>query len=65
MNKGLVTILGVALALASQVNPFVGWGGRYSGGRTPGMPHGKHSRQSRPHAPNDGHWHMRFHRGRV
>ena len=33
--------------------------------RTPNMPHtGRHYR-ARAHAPNDGRWHMKFHRSRV
>ena len=33
--------------------------------RTPNIPHhGRHSR-TRAKAPNDGRWHMKFHRGRV
>lgn len=38
-------------------------GARYSS--TPGIPHSKGRNRIRTHAPNDGHWHMKFHRGRV
>ena len=33
---------------------------RYSS--TPSMPHIGHHGRVRLHAPNDGHWHMKFHR---
>lgn len=33
-------------------------------GGTPGIPHSRPHPRARAHAPNDGHWHMRFHRSR-
>lgn len=36
---------------------------RYS--RTPNIPHTSHRKRVRAHAPNDGRWHMKFHRSRV
>lgn len=31
---------------------------------TPNMPHRHPYHRTKVHAPNDGHWHMRFHRRR-
>jgi len=63
MNKGLLTVYQALASVGSLLNPFAMGGSRYQG-KTPGMPHSKHYREVRPHIPNDGHWHMRFHRDR-
>lgn len=33
--------------------------------RTPQIAHYKRPHRYRPHAPNDGRWHMKFHRSRA
>ena len=67
MNRGLMLTLGLITILASTVQhglAFIGGGkDSYYGSGSRGIPHSR-SYRHRPHAPNDGHWHMKFHRGR-
>lgn len=67
MNKGTMLILGIMTALAWMSKGalgFVGGGKEHYSSGPPGIPHKGRSRQHKPHAPNDGHWHMKFHRSR-
>lgn len=57
MNKTLMVMLAVSQASASLLNH-----GHLSG--TPGIPNRGGHRQQHPHAPNDGRWHMKYHRNR-
>ena len=69
MNRGLFVTLAVISTLASHFGGFVRdvfGAGAPVRGRTPppgGSSHGVHHRH-RPHAPNDGRWHMKYHRSR-
>ena len=67
MNKGTMLLLGLITTLALTVTgglDFIGGGKEHYSSGPAGIPHHRSSRQHRPHAPNDGHWHMKFHRGR-
>ena len=61
MNKLLLSLVSIAAFVQKSL--------RFStltappSSRTPNIPHHGHSK-FRPHAPNDGHWHMKYHRGR-
>ena len=66
MNKGTLFMLGLVTALAwvgNGVLDFVGGGKKHYSSGPPGIPHSR-SYRHRPHVPNDGHWHMKFHRNR-
>lgn len=68
MNKGLFIALVALATIASRAGNLVGLGGDEGGYRPhgpQGIPHKGRRRQPRPHAPNDGRWHMKFHRSRV
>lgn len=59
----LVALAAMAVVMAKKSLGFSQFNAPPSSG-TPNIPH--HNRpHSRPHAPNDGHWHMKFHRGRY
>ena len=67
MNKSTMLLLGVISVLSTKFggafDALRGARNRYSAGPQ-GIPHGNHRHQPKPHAPNDGHWHMKFHRSR-
>ena len=63
MNKGTMLFLKIITAVTFGAIELMGLDARYNSG-SPGIPHGGGSHRHRPHAPNDGHWHMKFHRGR-
>ena len=67
MNKGTMLLLGLITTLALTVKGGLGFfdGKEHYGSGPSGIPHKGKTRQRRPHAPNDGHWHMKFHRGRL
>ena len=66
MNKSTMTIISLlsilAMPLRGTLKLLKGDVNQYSSGPK-GIPHSL-SRRHRPHAPNDGHWHMKFHRSR-
>lgn len=62
MNKTTMLLLHLLAAVTLGGLDFTDDSGRYSSGPK-GIPH-KRSQRYRPHAPNDGHWHMKFHRSR-
>ena len=67
MNKGTMMALHlisiIALMAKGGLEFFRGAEKGYGSGPS-GIPHKGRTRQHRSHAPNDGHWHMKFHRGR-
>lgn len=64
MNK-MVLILPALLAAMGKSLHLVSLGPPSHAGRTPHIPHNtNHHMRTRPHAPNDGRWHMKFHRAR-
>ena len=63
MNKLL--LLPTILATLHKSLNFTSFFNAPARGRTPNIPHSKRQGVARPHAPADGRWHMKFHRGRV
>ncbi len=63
MNKMLLILPTLLAAVGKSLHLIDIAASRYSS--TPNMPHSKGRSRTRLHAPNDGHWHMKFHRGRV
>ena len=62
MNKGTMIMIKALSILSLGALDFLDPKGIYGSGPK-GIPH-KSSHRYRPHAPNDGHWHMKFHRSR-
>ncbi len=63
MNRGLYTVMGVLTAIKSVAGDIFSVPG-VRPGRTPGIPSRRRGHRNRPHAPNDGRRHMKFHRNR-
>lgn len=65
MNKATMMLV-AAISIAAATSRYIGHMFDYEGGRsnTPSFPHNRR-RRDRSHAPNDGRWHMKFHRSRV
>ena len=62
MNK--INGIMVALTLLGKMVDVFGWIPKSSRSRTPKI--GRNGgRRQRVHAPNDGRWHMKYHRSRV
>lgn len=61
MNKTLMITLAAMKAVGDWFNS-----GTLSSATAPGTPRipNRGGRQHCPHAPNDGHWHMKYHRNR-
>lgn len=60
------TRLLVPLLIAMQKAVSLDWlNAPHSTGSTPKIPHHRRHSGLRIHAPNDGRWHMKFHRSRV
>lgn len=63
-HRNMFLLIAIAFAsVASNVGRLLG----IEGGRTntPNMPHhNRHGHRTRARVPNDGHWHMKFHRSR-
>lgn len=67
MNRGLLVTLAVLNILASGVGKFVRdtfYSPSIRGSTPSGGGRGGGHHRFRPHAPNDGKWHMKYHRGR-
>ncbi len=64
MDKGLLLNLAIIAASRATDKFFRPLGDMPARSRTPHVPH--RARQPRAHAssPNDGHWHMKYHRSR-
>lgn len=63
MNK--VTLFLVAVVAMTMNTIGLGHIPKNNRSRTPNIQGSHRRRQHRPNAPNDGHWHMKFHRGRA
>ena len=66
MNRGLLITLSIISAITSGVGGFFrdAFGAPSVRGSTPPIKGGGGHHRFRPHAPNDGHWHMKYHRSR-
>ncbi len=66
MNRGLIVTLAIISTLTSSISGFVHdvLGGASIRSSTPSSPNKGGHHRYRPHAPNDGKWHMKYHRGR-
>jgi len=66
LNKGLLVTLAVISEMASHVGGFFRDAIGYTevGSSTPSISGRGGSHRFRPHAPNDGRWHMKYHRSR-
>lgn len=71
MNKGAYLIVQLATVLAMSgawfrdlPSSIFSSKGNYASS-TPNIPSGGGRHRFRPHAPSDGRWHMKLHRGRV
>ena len=65
MNK-VTLMLATIVAVASKELAFIGrMGNAPVSSRTPNIPGNNRHHKTRAHAPADGRWHMKFHRGRV
>ena len=66
MNKGLAFIVGITALIASGVGGFFrdDFDPRNRYGSQRGLPHNGHHGKQRLRAPNDGRWHMKYHRRR-
>ena len=65
--KGNLRFLLMAVALLSTTVNYITsykFGASGYSPKTPSIPHTSHRKPTRTHAPNDGHWHMKFHRNR-
>jgi hypothetical protein len=56
LNIQILAAIQKALHLADLATP--------SSSGTPSIPHSKNHKRMRAHAPNDGRWHMKYHRSR-
>ena len=65
-KRAIILIQGVLVALSAEVSDWFdlkGLRSASSSGRR-GLPHNSRHGKQRLHAPNDGHWHMKYHRSR-
>ncbi len=60
--KQLQFMLAIMSFLAALYKDIMGMGDIARYGGTPSIPHSKRHHRHRAHAPNDGRWHMKFHR---
>ncbi len=65
MNKGtllIVQLIAITAALGHSVGGLFHSSSKYQSSHN--LPSGQGRHKFRPHAPNDGRWHMKYHRGR-